>query len=95
MGLEPRSGEILTNEVYKWNPLDDTFDFTGRSYILEKICEKKGISMDEALLEVKRRAAVIDWMNRKNIRNYKDVSNTIRRYTGTPEKFIREEGIEF
>jgi len=95
VGLEPRSGEILTNEVYKWNPLDDTFDFTGRSYILEKICEKKGISMDEALLEVKRRAAVIDWMNRKNIRNYKDVSNTIRRYTGTPEKFIREEGIEF
>jgi archaeal flagellar protein FlaI len=65
VGLEPRSGEILTNEVYKWSPSDDTFDFTGRSYILEKICEKKGISMDDALLEVKRRAAVIDWMNRE------------------------------
>ena len=26
----------LTNEVYRWNPAEDTFDFTGRSYILRE-----------------------------------------------------------
>ena len=38
VGLDPRSGEILTNEVYRWNPAKDTFDFTGRSYILRENC---------------------------------------------------------
>jgi archaeal flagellar protein FlaI len=94
VGLEPRSGEILTNEVYQWNPVKDTFDYTGRSYILEKIIEKKGISMDEALAEIDRRALVIGWMLKKNIRNYKQVSNLIRRYTENPAGFLEKEAIK-
>ena len=29
----------MTNEIFKWNSSKDTFDYTGRSYILEKIAE--------------------------------------------------------
>ena len=90
MGLDPRSGEILTNEVYKWNPLQDTFDFTGRSYILEKIAEKTGISSEQASEEIQRRAKVIEWMVKKNMRNYKDVSNIIRSYLQNPEPILAE-----
>ncbi len=90
VGLDPRSGEILTNEVYRWNPNGDTFDFTGRSYILEKIAEKKGISTEEASEEIQRRAKVIDWMAKKNIRNYKEVSNIIRSYVEKPELVLSE-----
>ena len=49
--LRSDTGEILTNEAYKWNPTNDIFDFTGRSYITEKIAEKKGISIEEAMLK--------------------------------------------
>jgi archaeal flagellar protein FlaI len=90
VGLDPRSGEILTNEVYKWNPAQDTFDFTGRSYILEKIAEKKGISTEEASEEIQRRTKVIEWMAKKNIRNYKEVSNIIRSYVEKPESILIE-----
>jgi flagellar protein FlaI len=90
VGLDPRSGEILTNEVYRWNPTNDTFDFTGRSYILEKIAEKKGITTEEATEELQRRARVIKWMVKKNLRNYRDVSNIIRSYLENPNRVLQE-----
>ena len=89
VGLDPRSGEILTNEIFKWNSAKDTFDYTGRSYILERIAEKKGISLEEAEEELRRRIDVVDWMARRNIRNYKDVSNVIRSYYENPGSFLK------
>jgi flagellar protein FlaI len=90
VGLDPRSGEILTNEVYRWNSAEDTFDFTGRSYIMERIAEKKGISIEEAYEEVQRRAKIIDWMSKRDIRNYKDVSDMIRSYYENSETLLEE-----
>jgi archaeal flagellar protein FlaI len=90
VGLDPRSGEILTNEVYRYNPAQDTFDFTGRSYIAEKIAEKTGMTPEEATEEIQRRTQIIEWMARKNIRNYKDVSNIIRSYLEAPAPLLME-----
>jgi flagellar protein FlaI len=90
VGLDPRSGEILTNEVYKYNPAQDTFDYTGRSYILEKIAEKTGLTPEQASEEIAQRAKVIKWMVKNNLRNYKDVSSVIRSYIENP-KFIMQE----
>jgi flagellar protein FlaI len=92
--LDPRSGEILTNEVYRWNPLQDVFDYTGRSYIIERISEKKGVSTEEANAEIQTRARVIDWMCKRNIRNYQDVSNVIRAYSENPESILKEVAID-
>jgi flagellar protein FlaI len=90
VGLDPRSGEILTNEVYKWNPAIDSFDFTGRSYIVERIAEKKGISIEEAYEEIDRRGKVIEWMRERDIHNHKEVSDVIRSYYANPEAVLRE-----
>ncbi len=90
VGLDPRSGEILTNEVYRWNATDGTFDYTGRSYILEKIAEKTGLSIEQAEEELNNRKKVITWMAKKNIRNYKDVSNIIRSYIENPARVLSE-----
>jgi flagellar protein FlaI len=89
VGLDPRSGEILTNEIFKWNSTNDTFDYTGRSYILEKIADKKGISVEQANEELQRRMALIDWMAKRNIRNYKDVSSMIRSYYEKPDAVLK------
>jgi flagellar protein FlaI len=90
VGLDPRSGEILTNEVYRWNSGSETFDYTGRSYILEKIAEKTGLSIEQAEQELKNRTKIINWMAKKNIRNYKDVSNVIRSYLENPARVLSE-----
>jgi len=90
VGLDPRSKEILTNEVYKWNAAEDKFEYTGRSYLVERIAEKKGISTDEAYEEIQRRARVLEWMRARNLRNYKDVSDVIRRYYENPDFIYNE-----
>jgi flagellar protein FlaI len=84
VGLDPRSREILTNEVFKWNAAEDAFEYTGRSYLVERIAEKKGITTEQANEEIRRRAKVLEWMRARNLRNYKDVSDVIRRYYEDP-----------
>jgi flagellar protein FlaI len=90
VGLDPRSKEILTNEVFKWNPAKDAFEYTGRSYLVERIAEKKGITTDEANEEIQRRARVLEWMRERNVRKYTDVSDVIRRYYENPERVYGE-----
>ncbi|MDG6222509.1 MAG: type II/IV secretion system ATPase subunit [Candidatus Bathyarchaeota archaeon] len=90
VGLDPRSGEILTNETYQWNPVEDTFDFTGRSYILENIAEKKGIKIEQIQEELQNRAKLIEWMQKNHIRRHRDVSDIIRYYISKPEFFKNE-----
>jgi flagellar protein FlaI len=90
VGLDPRSKEILTNDVYKWNPSKDTFEYTGRSYLVERIAERKGITTDQANEEIQRRARVLEWMRARNVRKYLDVSDVIRRYYENPERVYAE-----
>ncbi|MBS7619926.1 type II/IV secretion system ATPase subunit [Candidatus Bathyarchaeota archaeon] len=90
VGLDPRSKEILTNEVYKWNTETDSFDFTGRSYLVEKISAKNGIPLEEANKEIKKRKIMLESMAKKNIRNYEEVSDIVRRYYENPEVVYRE-----
>jgi len=90
VGLDPRSKEILTNEVFKWNPAKDSFEYTGRSYLVERIAEKKGISTEAANGEIQRRMRVLDWMRAQNVRKYLEVSDIIRRYYEDPERVYKE-----
>jgi flagellar protein FlaI len=90
VGLDPRSREILTNEVYKYNPLTDKFDYTGRSYLLERSAVKNGLSMDKVNKELKRRTIILQWMCNKNIRSYTDVSNIIQRFYEKPKVVYTE-----
>ena len=90
VGLDPRSREILTNEVYKWTATGDTFEFTGRSYVVERIAEKLGMPIDEAYEEIERRAEILAWMARNDIRDYRRVAEIIRRYYQNPNSVYME-----
>lgn len=78
--IDPVSKEILINDVFKWQPKTDTFAYSGRSYVLEKVVERYGAPMDIIRKELDRRKTVLDWMVKSNIRRYTDVSAVIRDY---------------
>jgi flagellar protein FlaI len=78
--IDPVSKEILINDVFKWEPKTDTFAYSGRSYVLEKVVERYGAPMDIIRKELDRRKTVLDWMVKSNIRRYTDVSAVIRDY---------------
>ena len=90
VGLDPRSREIITNDVFKWNANKDAFEYTGRSYLVERIAARDGISLEEANQEIVRRAKIIEWMADRNVRNFREVSDLIRGYYEQPESVFQE-----
>ncbi len=82
--IDPVSKEILINDVFKWDPKLDRFAYSGRSYVLEKITDRFGISADFIRKELERRRTVLEWMAKAGIRRYTDVSNVIRDYYSDP-----------
>ncbi|MBU7023519.1 MAG: type II/IV secretion system ATPase subunit [Theionarchaea archaeon] len=86
--LDPSTKEVITNTLYEWNPFEDTFRFTGRSYLLERLEKEKGMSMEEILKEIERRKQIISWMHNNQIRFYKDVAEIIAEYYRDPESVL-------
>jgi len=90
VALDSQTKVLLTNDVFHWNPGEDSFEFTGRSHILEKNMKMKGISGEEVQEELKRRKAVLEWVARSNIRRYTEVANVIREYYTNPDRIYRK-----
>jgi len=86
VGLDQRSGELLTNDVYRWNPQNDSFAYTGRSYIAEKIMRKRAYSFDYVNKNIQQRKVILDWMAKNKIREHKEVAQIIRDYYSDPAK---------
>ncbi|RLF10819.1 MAG: type IV secretory pathway protein [Thermoprotei archaeon] len=94
VALDPRTKEVLTNDVYKWDPRNDQFTFTGRSYLLDRIAKEFGFTPEYIKEELARRKTVLDWMVKKNIRTYRDVGNVIREYYLNPIRTYRRAKME-
>lgn len=80
VGLDTRTSELITNEVYRYDPTKDRFVFAGRSYVLEKMAKDKGVNVAEVKAELATRSQVIQWMAKKGSRQYREVANVIQRY---------------
>lgn len=89
VGLDPVSKEILTNEVFRWDPYKDCFEYSGRSISIERIMEAHGISENKLKQELERRKLILEWMLKNNIRRYDKVGSIIREYYAEPEKLIK------
>lgn len=80
VGIDPVTKELLTNEIFKWDPRTDSFLYSGRSYVLEKLVKRHGVAFDAAMKELENRKRLIQWMAHNQVRDYKDVVELIRSY---------------
>jgi flagellar protein FlaI len=37
LGTDPDTKELITNTIFRWDPINDSFIFSGRSFLFEKI----------------------------------------------------------
>ena len=86
--IDPTTKEILTNEVFRWDPVEDKFIYTGKSYILERIRAEKDMTRDEMTNEIKNRKNIIEWMNKNNVREFRDVARLVARYAEDPNSVV-------
>jgi len=88
--LDPKTKNIITEEVFRWNPKGDKFVFSGHSTILERHVKKFDINEEDIRRELNRRKIVLEWMVRKGIRRYMDVANVIREYYANPNRVFQK-----
>ncbi len=88
--IDPTTKEILTNEVFRWDPITDKFEYSGKSYILERIRGIKDLGREEMTQEIKRRAELLEWMNVHNIREFKKVATLIAQYVDNPVQLMEK-----
>ena len=83
---DDREGKIITKTVYEYDAYNDTYKFSGYSNTLNKISRRYGINMNVILDDLKKRQTIIEWMVKKDIRDYKSFINIIKRYYLNPEE---------
>ena len=88
LDLDPRTNELITNEVFRWHPVTDEITYSGKSFVLEEIMETRGWSESRMREELKMRQEVLEWMRVKKIREYRDVSNILIQYFRDPGKLM-------
>ncbi|MDK2915543.1 MAG: archaeal flagellar protein FlaI [Euryarchaeota archaeon] len=89
LDIDPRTNELITNEVFRWHPATDEIRYSGKSYILEQIMEDRGWSEERMREELKRRQEVLEWMRIKKIRHFRDVSKVLVSYFRDPETVVQ------
>jgi flagellar protein FlaI len=76
ISYEPVSNSFSFVEIFRWNPIDDKFEFTGfmNSYLLEqRIAPQRGISEKnrrQIYQEVDRRAALLQKLGEQGVNNF-------------------------
>ena len=87
--IDPTTKEILTNEVFRWDPIEDKFIYTGKSYVLEGIRARWDMSKEEITQEIRTRAEILEWMVKNNVRTYREVAQIIARYAENPKELMK------
>jgi len=90
VGMDPETGELITNSVYTWNPADDTFNFSGHSYVYEKVRTIRNWSPREMEREIKRRVDILEYMKVTDVDNYKKVARIVSAYYRDPKSIMEE-----
>ncbi len=90
VGTDPQTDELITNNAYIWNPADDTFNFSGHSYVYEKVALAKNWSMREMEREVKRRKDILEYMRKIGVSNYREVAKIVSAYYKDKKKVMEE-----
>jgi flagellar protein FlaI len=88
--IDPVTKEILTNEVFHWDPVEDKFIYTGKSYVLEGIRARWDMSKQDITKEIRNRTEILEWMNENDIRTYQEVAKVISRYAEDPKDFLKK-----
>jgi len=90
VGLDPETDELITNAVFVWNPADDTFNYSGHSYVYEKVRIARNWSPREMDREIKRRVDILNYMKEIGVKNHRQVSKIISDYYKNPDAVMKE-----
>ncbi|VVB90582.1 Type II/IV secretion system protein [uncultured archaeon] len=89
-GIDPETNNLITNNIFHWDPYSDSFTYSGKSHILENIAAEHGIEPGYMEKEIEKREKVIKWMYGQEITYFKDVAKNLKAYYYSPDDYMKK-----
>jgi flagellar protein FlaI len=87
-GYDFKKKQINTNLLFEWDPSVDKINTKNKSVILKKIVKKTGLTEKKVVNEFERRMAVLEWLQMRNITDFRNVTQVFNLYYTFPEKVL-------
>ncbi len=91
-GIDAKTGYIRINELYRWDPVNDSFIRTGESYTLKNVMHARGWDSKRLSEEVERRECILNYLQEKDMRDYVSISLVVQAYEANPEDVLEAIG---
>lgn len=89
-GVDPRTGELLTNRVFHWDAAEGKFRYSGTSFVLGRVADDLQLGEHGLRGEFERRVRVLTAMQRRGIRDIASFSQMVVRYATEPEAVLTQ-----
>lgn len=77
--LDPRTGELILSTPFKWSRDRDSIKFSGYSYIIKLISDRKQVGYNEVFNDLLRRAVIMKWAAKRKV-GVRDLQNIVSEY---------------
>lgn len=83
------SQSARTNTAFAWTAQDDSYDMRGEPYLFDKISKDFGVSKDKLYDELEKRTEILEWLQKKGVKNFDKVSEIISEYYKNKEEIMK------
>ncbi len=90
IGWDREKNDFKVQDIFKWDTEKDIYVKMGRSPLLDRIAAQWGYSEDEIDQELLMRQTILEYMVRKHLRSYEDVSKLVLDYFADPQQVYRK-----
>ena len=90
-GYDSKTDTFTSNEFMKYSPVDDTFEFSEKSFVISHLLELRGGEESSLWTEIEKRRRLLEAMHKKRIFEFQDVINIFQQYykaTGDIFEFV-------
>ena len=89
--LDPDTNQLIFMEPFRWiSKTDDRFESSGASKVLNNIRLQSDWDEEQLFQEIENRKKILQWMLKKEIRDYIDVGRIVSDYSKYPEKLLKK-----
>lgn len=88
IGIDPKTQDLRFNELFSWDPRDDTFRTSGKSYVMEDIMIIRNWNEEKLNQELNDRKKILEYMLAKDMDEYEVVA-LIQSYYADAEKTMK------
>jgi archaeal flagellar protein FlaI len=92
IGLDQATQNVQVNTVFSYEPVSDTFSFSGRSQVYNEIMASRGWSTEDLEKEILKRGKILLAMKEQGMKDYIAVSRIFQAYAIKPEEVMENLG---